>query len=535
MDKAYEFSDWKLKENAFDPGRNQASEALFSLGNGWHGHRGIFEEHYSGPALGGHFVSGIGLVPTSADKLEGERWLRASNWTGIEVEVDGRRIDLAKCEILSFHRTLHFDKGYLEREVELRTDGGYELKIRAIRFCSYKRCELGVIRYAVVPLNFSGTLTLTPYIGADAYGETPGGLDNDWLEVESRVRRTHACLLTETRDHGDLVCTGMKFAIDKGGKAYDFNSYRLHREKYVGCSVDMPCEEGKKIVLYKFAVILSSSRHGSEKLMKRCRKMVKKVAGKGYSALLKEQVESWKTLWKQNGLEIGGDELLQNALRLSQFHLWQHWRASGEAGGLSRSGFSGNLAGGHIDWQAEVFGLPYMLTSRGSAGGSDMIHFRLNHLNLAQKRAEHLGYASGAAFYPARTVRGGEAASSWKEKLLDIHRQGWLVWAWTYHRHQCGHPDEWDDKSIEMLISSARFWADRAHFSRAKNAYVILGVRGPDRFEMVADNHWLTNYLAAFCLRTACHFVEKWAKNFPDHFRELEERLQFYPFTEAGE
>ncbi|NDB03522.1 MAG: glycoside hydrolase family 65 protein, partial [Flavobacteriaceae bacterium] len=92
---------WSLIEEGFDPKNVEASESLFSLGNGAMGQRANFEEHYSGPSFQGSYIAGV-YYP---DKTRVGWWkngypeyfakvLNAPNWIGIEVIIDQAPLDL---------------------------------------------------------------------------------------------------------------------------------------------------------------------------------------------------------------------------------------------------------------------------------------------------------------------------------------------------------------------------------------------------------------------------------------------------------
>src|SRR5690554_4230891 len=88
---------WKIIEEGFHPDYHQASESIFSLGNGKMGQRANFEEQYSGPSLQGSYIAGV-YYP---DKTRVGWWkngypeyfakvLNAPNYIGIHLKVDGR-------------------------------------------------------------------------------------------------------------------------------------------------------------------------------------------------------------------------------------------------------------------------------------------------------------------------------------------------------------------------------------------------------------------------------------------------------------
>ena len=57
----YPFDPWQVVETEFKPSHNHQSEAIFSLGNGYMGMRGTFEEGLPGhiPSTPGIYINGI--------------------------------------------------------------------------------------------------------------------------------------------------------------------------------------------------------------------------------------------------------------------------------------------------------------------------------------------------------------------------------------------------------------------------------------------------------------------------------------------
>ena len=101
--------EWKIIEEGFDPDRVKSSESIFSLGNGAMGHRANFEEQYTGSSFQGSYVAGV-YYP---DKTRVGWWkngypdyfakvLKAPNWIGIDVRVNGEPLDLNTATIQNF-------------------------------------------------------------------------------------------------------------------------------------------------------------------------------------------------------------------------------------------------------------------------------------------------------------------------------------------------------------------------------------------------------------------------------------------------
>ena len=54
---------------------------------------------------------------------------------------------------------------------------------------------------------------------------------------------------------------------------------------------------------------------------------------------------------------------------------------------------------------------------------------------------------------------------------------------------------------MDVLVGTARFWADRVHFSKWRNKYVMHGVTGPNEYENNVNNNWFTSTMARWLLK----------------------------------
>ncbi|MGC9341844.1 MAG: glycoside hydrolase family 65 protein, partial [Bacteroidales bacterium] len=171
MKNYYKINEWRVIEDSFNPSMQEASESIFSLGNGRMGQRANFEEKYSGQTFQGTYIAGV-YYP---DKTRVGWWkigypeyfakvLNAPNWIGINVSVNGIELDLNSCKIHSFYRELNMKEGFLLRKFQVSLSNGNEIEVEAKRFLSIADDEIGAIRYAVKSLNFDGEISFTPYI-----------------------------------------------------------------------------------------------------------------------------------------------------------------------------------------------------------------------------------------------------------------------------------------------------------------------------------------------------------------------------------
>ena len=197
---------WKIIQNNFDPKEERFYESIFSIGNGKMGQRANFEEDYSGDSMQGSYIAGL-YYP---DKTRVGWWkngypeyfakvINSVNWIGIQVEINGNRLDLNDAEILSFYRELDMKNGVLLRHVDVRMRGGEELRITAERFCSLVRDELGCVRYQIKSLNQNIHLKVTPYLENKVVNEDSNYDEIFWDFLDSNVEADAAYVKAQTK------------------------------------------------------------------------------------------------------------------------------------------------------------------------------------------------------------------------------------------------------------------------------------------------------------------------------------------------
>ena len=132
---------WQIEEDAFDAGKLRSLETLYTIGNGYFGTRGAFEEGYpkDTPAT---------LLAGVFDKIDigKEELANAPDWLPIKLFVNGERFSLNNGNILSFRRVLDMRTAVLTREVHWKSSAGVGLRVIVERFASLADEHVGAIR-----------------------------------------------------------------------------------------------------------------------------------------------------------------------------------------------------------------------------------------------------------------------------------------------------------------------------------------------------------------------------------------------------
>jgi alpha,alpha-trehalose phosphorylase len=141
-------------------------------------------------------------------------------------------------------------------------------------------------------------------------------------------------------------------------------------------------------------------------------------------------------------------------------------------------------------------------------------------LDAARARAREVGQ-SGALF-SWRTINGEEASPSYASGTAQYHINADIAFALQRYVELTGDEAFMCQYGAEILIETARLWADLGFFSdRKQGQFVINGVTGPDEYTTVVDNNTFTNLMARKNLRAAADTVDAMRRDHPDQYDRL--------------
>lgn len=528
--------EWKIIESGFHPEYNEVTESLMSLGNGRMGQRGNFEETYSGHTLQGNYVAGVWFP----DKTRVGWWkngypnyfakvINSVNWIGIDVEIDGDKLDLHTAEILEFQRELNMHHGYLHRFCTIRLQNGKEIKIDALRFCSLANDEVGQVDYTITPLNFNGEIKITPYLDGDVKNRDSNYEERFWDEIEKEITNQNSFLQVRTKENKFGVekfdvAVGMNIFLSKNGHPLDFSSKAINKVKFVGNEITVLAQKGDAIRVLKTVVVHNSNNFAPEKLKEAVQDSFKKIEGKH---LFQEHRSAWKAKWENCDIKIEGDVAAQQAIRFNIFQLLQTYTGEDSRLNIGPKGFTGEKYGGVTYWDTEAYCLPFYLATCPPQVGRNLVVYRHNHLQKAIENAQKLGFNKGAALYPMVTMNGEECHNEWEITFEEIHRNGAIAYGIYDYINYTGDEGYLAEYGLDVLIGIARFWSQRVNWSAAQNKYVMLGVTGPNEYENNVNNNWYTNYIAIWCLKYTLESIEKVRNSNASRLSEILTNLNF--------
>ena len=525
--------NWSIIEEGFDVERVKSSESLFSIGNGAMGQRANFEENYTGKTFQGSYIAGI-YYP---DKTKVGWWkngypeyfakvLNAPNWIGIDIEINGEKLDLNTCsEVKNFRRELNMKEGWYNRSFEATLKYGTEISVTVHRFLSIVLDEVGVINYEITPLNKDSKIVYKPYIDAGVTNEDTNWEEKFWEPLDVKKSGNEAFVTAQTFKTHFKVTTFMQNSILTNGKKTAISPSNIDATSdKIQFSYDVIVAQGQKSSIQKIGGYTVSLNH--ENTVAAAEKVIRSALAKGYDQMLQDQIDAWAKIWEMSDITIDGDVKAQQGIRFNIFQLNQTYLGKDSRLNIGPKGFTGEKYGGSTYWDTEAYCIPFYMATKDQEVARNLLTYRYNQLDKAIENATKLGFSNGAALYPMVTMNGEECHNEWEITFEEIHRNGAIAFAiYNFYRYT-GDYSYIPEKGLEVLIAIARFWHQRASFSTHKNQYVILGVTGPNEYENNVNNNFYTNFIAKWCLEYTHDQIQKVSLKYPSDHKRITEKVK---------
>ncbi len=346
----------------------------------------------------------------------------------------------------------------------------------------------------------------------------------------SRERRIVLCHATE-KTRLTLAC-----AIDNVLESSCSHSYKVMHTADSGQVVfTIDAQPGREIQLTKYIAYHTSQTASAEELCGRAEWTLDRVVGHGFEQLLRTQEHYMDEFWSRSDVRIADireDRIkrstieIQQAIRFNLFHILQA-SARAEETGVPAKGLTGQAYEGHYFWDTEIYLLPFLIYTSPRIA-KNLLAFRYKMLPQARARAKELGHRG--AMFPWRTINGEEASAYYAAGTAQYHINADIMYALRKYVQATGDKAFLQSFGAEMLVETARLWADLGFYSDAKGGkFCINGVTGPDEYNAVVNNNAYTNLMARENLRYAADVVESLRATEQDAFNALVQRTAVEP------
>ncbi len=516
---------WTIGESKFDPNALHHKETVFTLGNGYLGTRGSFEEGYPG-AMPATLINGVyDDVAIAHTELA-----NCPDWLPLVFRIGGEYFSLNRGTIVSYRRQLDMHRGILSREVRWRSRAGQTLDFHFERFASLADEHVLCLRCTVTSVDFDGEIELQA--GINGYLDNEGTRHWEWLEqgedagvwLRGMTRRSRIEL--GIAQQARVCCNGVEIPVEYGGVP-----------GYPTLSTGVKVRQGQTVTVEKLVAVFTSREVAAPAQASR-----QKLASlPSYQTLLAAHEAAWAQAWETSDVVIKGDRKAQLAVRHSLFALIAAAPRHDDRVGIPAKTLSGFAYRGHNFWDTEIFVVPF-LTYTQPAIARNLLTYRYHTLPGARRKAKEAGY-QGAMFAWESAATGDEVTPRWvpgpngKDLVriwcgdIELHITADVAYA-VWHYWKATADDEWMCRyGAEILLETAAFWNSRVETRDSTFAcgdrpcYEIRDVIGPDEYHDRVDNNAFTNRMAQWNLEAALSVLDWLRAEYPDRAAELEQQL----------
>jgi alpha,alpha-trehalose phosphorylase len=535
---------WRLIETSFDVSDLGTTESLFAVANGYLGLRGNLEEgrdffshgtyingfHETWPIV--HAEEAFGLATV------GQTMVNVPDPKTIRLYVDDEPLVLSSADLPEYSRTLDLRTGVLTRELLWRTPAGNRVRVRSTRMVSFSQRHLAVLTFEVTLLDTEAPIAISSQLrnrhaGLDEYrahGPVHGIPDPrkaGFLAERVLIPAMHGGnddrvhLGYECAQSGMTLGVAMEHHVETSAEWEQLTEVNAEYAKQVFRARLKP---GQPLTLTKVVSYHTADRVPPGELLDRCNRTLDRVRAEGIQKQFGDQRSWLDAFWERSDVELAGSVEVQQAIRWNLFQLAQGG-ARADGTGIPAKGVTGSGYGGHYFWDTEIYVVPFLTyTSPDMARNALLYRYRI--LGAARQRAGEL--AQRGALFPWRTINGQESSAYYAAGTAQYHIDADIAYAINQYVRASGDDDFMARQGIDILVETARLWADLGFWRYVKGqdeSFHIHGVTGPDEYTTVVNDNLYTNVMARFNLRCAAQSVHALKDAWPDDYARMVSRL----------
>ena len=540
----YPADEWRIVEARYSDEFVGLTETVFSLGNGFVGVRGSFEE--GRPALvPGTFVNGFHetwpiMHAEGAHALArtGQTIVNVPDTTILKLNVDDEPFFLPTARIRDYERVLDMRTGTLTRELVWVTDAGKHVRVRSRRIVSLEYRHLVAMTYEITMLDRAAPVVISSLVlnRQDAHlggqlAHRPGdprlatALPHRVLNVRAAELVDQRVLFGyQTTSSGMTLGIGVDHVIDAACSYRAAGSVDDGTGEVLLTADALP---GVPIRITKYATYQTSRSIPVPELVDRCRLTLDRAVRDGFDVLAAAQRANLDRFWDRADVVLRtrlNPVRQQQAVRWNLYQIGQaSWRAEGA--GVPEKGLTGQAYEGHYFWDTEVYVLPFLSYTQPRIA-RNLLRFRHSMLGRARERAAQM--SQRGALYPWRTINGEEASSNFQQGTAQYHINADIAYAVMRYSNVQGNLHLLGEIGAEILVETARLWQDLGFYGADKKFH-IHGVTGPDEYTTVVNDNTYTNLMARLNLNFAAATVRRLREERPGDYTALVHTVRFQP------
>ncbi len=532
---------WALSYNNFSKVQESARESLCTIGNGYFGTRGSFEEsEFNEISYPGTYIAGIyNRVESiiSDRKIQNEDLVNCPNWTFITFRIGNDDwVEINSKNILEFYRELSLKKGILFRTIKIKDMKGRITLIKSERFASMDNPNIACLKYKIIPINYSEEITFKSGLIGDIINagvKRYQSLTSKHLEPISKGHKNYSThLITQTNQSKIKIAEVASLKVYRNDIKQKINSIYFLSSNSIYSTFSINAHLGESICIEKIVSILSSKDEKASDLLQKGRDLIED--NNNFDNLESSHIKDWEEIWKKIDVQIMGNRHVQKLIRLNLYHLMVTASPNnrGLDVGIPARGLHGESYRGHIFWD-ELFILPFYDIHFPDIAKS-LLMYRYRRLNSAKQYSRENCYKG--AMFPWQSASTGQEetqqlhlnpiSGKWGKDYSSLQRHVSLaicynIWYYYWITEDIEFLEEY---GAELYLEICRFWCSISELNPKTNRYDIQKVVGPDEFHEkypksksggLKDNSY-TNFMVIWAINKAFKLIELLSPNIKD-------------------
>ena len=541
----YPADEWRIIETRYSDDYVARAETVFSLGNGFLGVRGTFEE--GRPAVSpGTYVNGFHETWPIVHAEEahglarvGQTIINVPDTTIFKLYVDDEPLFLATARVRDYRRILDMRAGTLTREFVWALASGKHVRVRSCRLVSFEHRHLVAMTYEVTMLDQAAPVAISSQVAnrqdTRPVDEIPEHRPSDPRLAKVLPQRVLNAQVTERADSRIVLgyrTTNSKMTLAVGvdhviDAACPYQVEGSVEQDGGEILITADASPGVPIRITKFATYQGSRSIPAPELVDRSRRTLDRALRAGFDTLVQQQRQQLDLFWDRADVRVESrtDQVRrQQGIRWNLFQVAQaSWRA--ENAGISAKGLTGHAYDGHYFWDTEIYVLPFLSYTQPRIA-ANLLRHRHSMLDRARERATVM--SQKGALFPWRTLTGQEASANFQAGTAQYHINADIAYAIRRYTNVQGDLDLMCEVGADILVETARLWEDLGFYG-ADGKFHIHGVTGPDEYTTVVNDNTYTNLMARLNLSYAASTVRLLRAERPDAYTALAHEVDLRP------
>lgn len=518
------YKNWILKSNKYIEERHLGEAPIYTLGNGFIGCRGFFEEQQEGiAALGGIYMAGVfGKAHYKAWKGDGHELVNTPNFLYVSINIDGELVQVTEDSISDFDVSLNIKDGTLKRSYVWKGKKDNKVKIEFERFVSFHNIYKAGQKIKVTPIDcnpkveivmgINEKITNLNYESCEPLPIQPGKKQMDTVYKDSDIVK----VVIPIPEVINIVEKQFITIIDQESLK-DFTMKTEEKGKIIRYS----SENNKTVEIEKMVIIATSLECSDEcEIISRLEDSLL-----SYSEELKLSINKLHEKWNTSDVKIEGNDNDALTIRYNIFQLMAACPEHTSKYSIGARGLTGEMYEGSVFWDTEIFMVPFFSLTNPKAA-RNLLEFRYNTLPEARLHAES-NYFKGAMYGWQVNEKGVEQTPAGVGAYYSIHVIADITYAILDYWNVTQDEDFMVNYGCEILVETARYWESRVCKDINEDKYHILAVRGPNEYDVLVNNNLYTNIMARENLRLAIDFIKVMKNKYSNKWLMLKEKLSF--------